>query len=414
MERVILHCDLNSFYASVEELYHPEVKGKPVVVGGSEDERHGIVLARNQIAKKYNIVTAESIWQAKKKCPDLIILKPNHKRYEEFSLKVREIFLQYTDLVEPFGIDEAWLDVSNSKYFGTGKEIADKIREQIKQELGITASVGVSFNKVFAKLGSDLRKPDYTTIITKENYKEIVWPLKANEMIYVGKSSYEQLKIYGLYTIGDVANKDINFLKEKFGKWGETIWVFANGLDDSEVTRYDQRQEAKSIGNNITTFRNMENWQDVDIILNVLSESVATTLRQRGLMAKEVSVYFRDSQLKSFTRQVQLNDYTNLSSVILKSAKQLCRKNYRFQKPLRTLGIRVRKFIEQSEHVQLSLFENVDEIKQQEKLETTIDDIRSRYGHKSIKKLSMLVDQDLSDYNPVGENDNLTDVEDFK
>ncbi len=158
----------------------------------------------------------------------------------------------------------------------------------------------------------------------------------------------------------------------------------------------------------------MEKWQDVDIILNVLSESVATTLRQRGLMAKEVSVYFRDSQLKSFTRQVQLNDYTNLSSVILKSAKQLCRKNYRFQKPLRTLGIRVRKFIEQSEHVQLSLFENVDEIKQQEKLETTIDDIRSRYGHKSIKKLSMLVDQDLSDYNPVGENDNLTDVEDFK
>ena len=329
-------------------------------------------------------------------------------------MRVREIFLRYTDLVEPFGIDEAWLDVTNSKYFGTGKEIADKIREQIKQELGITASVGVSFNKVFAKLGSDLRKPDYTTVITKENYKEIVWPLKANEMIYVGKSSYEQLKIYGLYTIGDIANKDINFLKEKYGKWGETIWIFANGLDDSEVTRYDQIQEAKSIGNNITTFRNMENWQDVDIILNVLSESVATTLRQRGLMAKEVSVYFRDSQLKSFTRQMQLDDYTNLSSVILKSAKQLCRKNYRFQKPLRTLGIRVRKFIEQSEHVQLSLFENVDEIKQQEKLETTIDDIRSRYGHKSIKKLSMLVDQNLSDYNPVGENDNLIDVEDLK
>ncbi|MGI6509092.1 MAG: DNA polymerase IV [Erysipelotrichaceae bacterium] len=414
MERVILHCDLNSFYASVEELYHPEVKGKPVVVGGSEDERHGIVLARNQIAKKYNIVTAETIWQAKRKCPDLIILKPNHKRYEEFSLKVREIFLQYTDLVEPFGIDEAWLDVTNSKYFGTGKEIADEIREKIKSQLGITASVGISFNKVFAKLGSDLRKPDYTTVITKENYKELVWPLKANEMIYIGKSSYEQLKIYGLYTIGDVANKDVNFLKEKFGKWGEMIWVFANGLDDSEVTRFDHLQEAKSIGNNITTFRNMENWQDVDIILNILAESVATTLRQRGLMTKEVSVYFRDSQLKSFTRQMQLDDYTNLSSIILKTAKEICRKNYRFQKPLRTLGIRVRKFIEQSEHVQLSLFEDVEQIKQQEKLETAIDDIRSRYGHKSIKKLSMLVDQDLSDYNPVGENDNLTDVEEFR
>lgn len=414
MERVILHCDLNSFYASVEELYHPEVKGKPVVVGGSEDERHGIVLARNQIAKKYNIVTAETIWQAKRKCPDLIILKPNHKKYEEFSLKVREIFLQYTDLVEPFGIDEAWLDVTNSKYFGTGKEIADEIREKIKSQLGITASVGVSFNKVFAKLGSDLRKPDYTTVITKENYKELVWPLKANEMIYIGKSSYEQLKIYGLYTIGDIANKDINFLKERFGKWGEMIWVFANGLDDSEVTRFDQLQEAKSIGNNITTFRNMENWQDVDIILNILAESVAKTLRQRGLMTKEISIYFRDSQLKSFTRQIQLDDYTNLSSTILKTAKEICRKNYRFQKPLRTLGIRVRKFIEQSEHVQLSLFEDVEQIKQQEKLETTIDDIRSRYGHKSIKKLSMLVDQDLSDYNPVGENDNLTDVEEFR
>ncbi|MGI6608401.1 MAG: DNA polymerase IV [Erysipelotrichaceae bacterium] len=414
MERVILHCDLNSFYASVEELYHPEVKGKPVVVGGSEDERHGIVLARNQIAKKYNIVTAESIWQAKKKCPDLIILRPNHKRYGEFSLKVRKIFLQYTDLVEPFGIDEAWLDVTNSKYFGSGKEIADRIREQIKAELGITASVGVSFNKVFAKLGSDLRKPDYTTVISKEDYKEIVWPLKANEMIFIGKSGYEQLKIYGLYTIGDIANKDVNFLKEKFGKWGEMIWVYANGLDDSEVTRFDHRQEAKSIGNNITTFRNMENWQDVDIILNILSESVATSLRQQGLMAREVSVYFRDSQLKSFTRQVQLEEYTNLSSMILKAAKEICRKNYKFQKPLRTLGIRVRKFIEQSEHLQLSLFENVEEIRQQEKLEYAIDDIRSRYGHKSIRKLSMLVDKDLSDYNPVGENDNLTDVEDLK
>ncbi|MGB4627263.1 MAG: DNA polymerase IV, partial [Erysipelotrichaceae bacterium] len=253
-----------------------------------------------------------------------------------------------------------------------------------------------------------------TTVITKENYKEIVWPLKATEMIYVGKSSFEQLKIYGLYTIGDIANKDVSFLKKKFGKWGEMIWVFANGLDDSEVTRYDQKQEAKSIGNNITTFRNMENWQDVDIILNILSESVATTLRQRGLMAKEVSIYFRDSQLKSFTRQMQLNDYTNLSSVIFKTAKEICRQNYRFKKPLRTLGIRVRKLIEQTRHVQLSLFENFEEIKQQEKLEYTIDDIRSRYGHRSIKKLSMLVDQNLSDYNPVGENDNLTDMEDFK
>ncbi len=398
MERVILHCDLNSFFASVEQLYHPESYGHPVAVGYSEDKRHGIILAKNTIAKKYGIETAEPIYSAYKKCPNLILYPPHYSRYVTFSRKVRKIFLEYTDLVEPFGIDEAWLDVTNSKIFGTGEEIANEIRERIKNELGITASVGVSFNKIFAKLGSDLRKPNYTTVISKENFKELVWPLKANEMIYIGKSTYKKLNELGIYTIGELANSDPKVLKRVFDDYAYHLINVANGIDNSVVLPYDYHQDAKSIGCSTTCHRDLKNFDDLNMVFIFLSEEVAERLRKEEFLAKEITVSFRDNELKIFTRQAAIDNPTNLAYLIKKEAMKIARRNYSFNKPLRSVGIRVSKFIKGNQTIQMSLFEDNESLETQEKLEKTIDDIRSRYGHNSITSLSLLKDKDLCRY----------------
>jgi len=404
MDRVILHCDINSFYASVEELYHPETRGCPIAVGGSEDQRHGIILTKNQEAKKYGIQTGEAIWQAKLKCPNLIIYPPNYPRYLLFSKRVREIFHEYTDLIEPFGLDEAWLDVTASGIYGTGKEIADEIREKIFFQLGVTASVGVSFNKIFAKLGSDLRKPNFTTVISKENYKEIVWPLDATEMLYVGKSFGRQLKEVGIETIGDLANAKLSFLKQTFGKWGEMLWVFANGYEDSTVARFDSSEIIKSIGNSTTSYRDLCCDQDLDIVMMVLCESVASRLKEQGLKCKEVTIYLRDKFLSGFTRQMPVLP-TNLSDDIFNAAKILFKKNYHWQIPLRSIGVRASKLVEaQNCANQLSLFVDENQKEKQLKLENTIDEIRGRYGFDSIKRTSMLLDVALSSFDPKGEH----------
>jgi len=402
MERVILHCDLNSFYASVEELYHPEVKGKPIAVAGDQQMRHGIILTKNQQAKKYGIVTGEAIWQAKQKCPDLIIFKPNYPRYLLFSKKVRKIFCEYTDLVEPFGLDEAWLDVTNSKMFGTGKEIADKLRERIKFELGLTASVGVSFNKIFAKLGSDLRKPDFTTVIERKDVESVVWPLKASEMLFVGKATEKMLNLYNMYTIGDIAKCDVNKLIEIFGKNGQGLHDCACGYENSPVKRFDEQDEIKSIGNSSTPPKDMTSFKDVEIVAIVLAESVSSRLKENRMKCREVSVSIRDNELHTITRQIVLNNSTNLCSVILEKAKFLFHKNVTFEKPIRSIGISVSKLSEDDGNEQLSLFD----VKTDKELrfDNVIDDIRSRYGFESIKKLSLLQDSTLSDFNPRGEN----------
>ncbi len=403
MERVILHCDLNSFYASVEELYHPESRGKPLAVGGDVDSRHGIILAKNQPAKKYGIQTGEALWQAKQKCPDLLIYKPNYPRYLLFSKRVREIFHQYTDLVEPFGLDEAWLDVTGSGIYGTGPQIADTLRTRIFSELGVTASVGVSWNKIFAKLGSDMRKPDYTTIITKENYKEKVWPLAVSDLLYVGPSSTRQLADMGIFTIGELAYCPRYLLKEKLGKWGEMIWVFANGMDESPVARYDAGEIIKSIGNSVTCYRDLNNDQDLDIVMSVLAESVASRLKQQGLKCRQVAIYLRDNQLNCFSRQMPV-ETTNLANEILEGARKLYHDNYFWQKPLRSVGLRAGKLVDSQYETQLSLFVDENEREKQLKLEETIDEIRSRYGYDSVKKTSMLLDPALSSFNPKEEH----------
>lgn len=408
MERVILHCDLNSFYASVEELYNPELRGHPIAVGGDKDERHGIILARNQLAKKCGVVAAEPTWQAKNKCPDLILVEPHYERYQLYSTRVRKIFLEYTDCVEPFGLDEAWLDVTHSSYFGTGQQIADQIRERVYNELGVTVSVGVSFNKIFAKLGSDLRKPNYTTVISKENYKKIVWPLKADEMIYVGKSTYMVLQQMGIKTIGDLANTDVSILERVFGKAGPMLWKNANGLDDSEVAQFDYVEDPKSISHCVTHFRNLVSKQDLEIVLYSLSDSLATSLKKQGFKCGEITLTFRDENLEVITRQMKLTNPTNLSCEIMEAARKLYQAHWHFNKPLRTIGIRVSK-LSKGEHdmTQLSLFENYVNREVDEKLERAVDDIRSRYGKKSVRRLSMLLDPKLTNFEEDNNHDDL-------
>jgi DNA polymerase-4 len=235
MQRTILHSDLNGFYASVECLYHPKVRHLPVAVGGDPEQRHGIILAKNQHAKKYGITTGEAIWQAKQKCPILVLFPPDFAKYLKFGHLVRNIYKEYSDRVEPFGLDEAWIDMTGNRK--SGEDTANEIRQRIKYEIGITASVGVSDNKIFAKLGSDMRKPDATTIISQENFKNIVWPLPASDLLYVGRSTANKLSHANIRTIGDIACCDPNVMRILLGKWGKILWLFANGLDSSPVAQ---------------------------------------------------------------------------------------------------------------------------------------------------------------------------------
>jgi len=405
MDRVILHCDMNGFYASVSSLFHPEYRGKPLAVGGDVEQRHGIILAKNQEAKKYNIQTAEPIWQAKAKCPHLIICPPEYDLYVKFSNHVRKIFLEYTDLVEPFGLDEAWLDVTNSqKLFGDGKKIADEIRERIKLELGVTASVGVSYNKIFAKLGSDYKKPDATTIISRENKDEIVNPLPVENLLYVGKATKQKFDRHGIYTIGDLAKQDVDELRKLYGQNGGLLWKFANGYDDSPVCKWGYQPPQKSISNSTTTCKDIVSYADAEIVLYVLAESVAANMRFQHVACRKLSLSFKDVNLNSTIRQCTLDNVTQSAEILLKQAMKLLRTNYKFEIPLRSIGICASHFQPELTNKQLSLFEDDKFSVKQLELEKTVDKIRERFGFKVVKRGLMLVDMELSDFNPSRES----------
>jgi DNA polymerase-4 len=405
MERVILHSDLNSFYASVECLYNPDIRDKPVAVGGSVELRHGIILAANTIAKKgYGIKVGEAIWQAKQKCPDLVVVPPNYSLYIRFSKEAKEIYKTYTDLIESFGIDEAWLDVTEStKLFGTGEKIADEIRYRIKEELGLTASIGVSYNKIFAKLGSDIKKPDATTVITIDNFREIVWPLPVNELLYVGRSTFKKLANVGILTIGDLANCSLSFLKKLLGKWGEHLWTFANGYDSTPIVKLDHMGVIKGIGNSMTTPRNLENNKDVKIMMYVLAESVAERLRRHNFKGRTVQIHIRDSELKSIDRQAKLSNISFLSGEIAEKAYSIFLQNWTWEKPIRNIGVRVTDLVTADTYTQLSLFDDESKRLKLEQLEYSVDDIRRRFGHYSVQRAVLLTDSKLNS-NPIEEN----------
>lgn len=400
MERVILHSDCNSFYASVECLYRPEIRNKPVAVGGDVEQRHGIILTKNQIAKRYQIKTGEALWQAKQKCPDLVIVPPNYELYMRFSRMARKIYLDYTDQVEPFGLDEAWLDVTNDAQGRDGMTIAEEIRGRIKYELGITVSIGVSYNKIFAKLGSDYKKPDAITCIGKDNYRQIAWPLPASDLLYVGRATKQKLERYGIHTIGDLAGTPERALHAWFGKWGEMLYSFANGQDRSQVARYDNQPTVKSIGNSTTTPRDLKNDDDVKIILYVLADSVARRLREQGFKGRTVCISVRDNQLFSFTRQHTMGSYTNITSEISDAGLELFRKTYRWSKPIRSIGISITDLVPDTIPSQANLYCDEEGRERREHLDHAVDWLKDRFGSDTVQPAVLLTDRQLSGFDP--------------
>lgn len=401
MSRIILHSDCNCFYASVECALNPALKGKPVAVSGNPEKRHGIILAKSEEAKKFGVKTGEAIWQAKKKCPQLITLPPNFSKYVEYSKSVKEIYYKYTDMVESFGLDEAWLDVTGStRLFGNGYETAQKIRSRIKKELDITVSIGVSYNKIFAKLGSDYKKPDAVTLINKSNYKHMVWSLPAEDLLYVGSATKKKLNSLGIFTIGQIANTPVDILKKNLGKWGQMLHSFANGNDTSTVALYGETSPVKSIGNSTTSPRDLKDITDVKIIMGVLADSVARRMREQGLSCMLVSITVRDNSLCSFTRQKKLLSYTDITSEILSTALALFKESYSWKKPIRSLGLSVSELTCKDSGTQLSLFEDNKKRLRQESLDKTTDALKNRFGNFIINPAVMLKDTTLSSFNP--------------
>lgn len=396
MDRVILHCDMNGFYASVELLARPDLKDKPMAVCGDPDSRHGIILAKNEIAKKYGIVTAETIWQAKKKCPDLQLVRPHHDHYKEYSDKINKIYLQYTDMVEPFSIDESWLDVTASqRLFGNGKEMADVIRKQVREELHLTLSAGVSYNKIFAKMGSEHKKPDATTEITRDNYKEILWPKPVGELFFVGWATGEKLKKIGIETIGDLAHGDPLALEALLGKQGPLLYNYANGYDDSPVCLYNQREKIKSVGNGITFKRNLKTREDIVTALTSLSDTVASRLRKYQMKAYGVKVDIKDPYFKTISRQKQLHLPTNLAAEIRQAALEIIEDSWRIADPIRLLTVTAINLADETMDEQLSLFAPINHDRDKgESIERTMDNIRKKFGDSSIT-FGQIIDNDL-------------------
>ena len=401
MERIILHSDCNSFYASVECLHHPEIREKPVAVGGDIEQRHGIILAKNQLAKQFHVSTGEAIWQAKQKCPELIVLPPDFPLYLRFSRLARDIYLDYSSRVEPFGLDEAWLDItSRENQKDKGEKTAQEIRKRIREELGITVSIGVSYNKIFAKLGSDYQKPDAVTLITKENYRQIAWPLPVSDLLYVGPATKRKLNGFGVHTIGELAQTPVEILRSKFGKIGDILWCFSNGLDSSPVADFQNDPVVKSIGNSTTTPRDLERDEDVKIILYVLADSVARRLREQGLKGRTIHFSVRDNSLFSFTRQKTLGFYTNLTEEIAGEALSLFREHYQWKRPVRSIGISVSDLEAGTICSQTSLF--CDEVKREkmERLDNAVDRLKARFGTFAVQQAVLLKDRKLSGFDP--------------
>lgn len=392
--RTVLHSDLNNFYASVECLRNPSLASKPLIVCGDIQSRHGIVLAKNRIAKAMGVKTGDVIWQAKEKCPDLVEVKADFKTYLAYSEKIKAIYRDFTDRVEPFGIDECWLDVSGcEKLFGDGHDIAEAIRGRIRSETGLAVSVGISFNKVFAKLASDLSEPDGTFEISPSNFREKIWSLPVEKLLYVGRATQKKLNRWGIRTIGELAERDLAFLDGMLGKWGVYLHAFANGLDDSPVLKIDSAYPVKSIGNSLTNYRDVTDLRDVTALVSLLCDSVASRLRETNLgRATVLHFHARDCALQSYSKQSKLAYPSRASSDFIKVALRLWREIVPFSTPLRSIGISISGFTGLPE--QLSL-EGVNGEKE-ENTEIAVDKLRKKYGGGIVKRAVIQTDERLS------------------
>lgn len=398
--RVILHSDINCCYAAIEHLYHPELNGKPLAVGGDPESRHGIVLTADYIAKKYGVKTGMALWQAKQLCPEITFVSPRMDLYLRFSRMAHEIYAEYTDLQEPYGIDESWLDVTDSATIkGDGYSIANEISNRMKSELGITVSIGVSFNKIFAKLGSDYKKPDAITTMYEDEFQTKAWNLPVGDLLYVGRSTKQKLTKFGIHTIGELARTDESILVGVLGKMGSVLWAFANGYDDSPVRRENTHAPIKSVGNSTTTHRDLVNDEDVKIIIYVLAESVAARLRENGFRCRVVEISIRDNELYSFTRQRKIGNATNITEEIAVEAYKLFKENYNWRKPIRSVGVRGADLVNDNYWEQLDLFCDFQMREKHMKMDVAVDDIRRRFGFYSIQRGLMFQDKDLSSVN---------------
>ena len=399
-DRVILHSDINCCYASIEHLHHPELAGKPLAVGGDPEARHGIVLTADYIAKKYGVKTGMALWQAKQVCPDITFVSPRMDLYLRFSRMAHEIYAEYTDRQEPYGIDECWLDVTGSSSLkGDGLLIAQEISRRMKSELGITVSVGVSFNKIFAKLGSDYKKPDAITTMYKSEFKQKAWSLPVADLLYVGKSTNRKLALFGIKTIGDLARADEEVLNSHLGKMGSILWSFANGYDDSPVKLENTHAPIKSVGNSTTTPKDLVCDEDVKIVLYILAESVAARLRENGFRCRVVEISVRDNELFSFIRQKKIDHATNITGEIAAYAYQIFKENYNWSKPIRSVGVRGADLVTDNYWEQIDLFSSVEKREKQMKMDSAVDEIRRRFGFYSIQRGLMYRDRILSAVN---------------
>lgn len=386
-DRIILHCDLNNFFASVSLLSNPTLYDMPVAVCGSIEARHGIVLAKNEIAKKYGVKTAEAVWEAKQKCPDLVTLPPDYKKYHEYSRAAQKIYARYTDLIEPFGIDECWLDVTGSTLlFGSGEQIAERLRREVKRELGITISVGVSFNKVFAKLGSDMKKPDAVTVISRENYRQKVWPLPISDLLFVGKRTAEKLNQNGIFTVGDVTKCDDAMLERLLGKAGGQLKCYAMGNDNSPVVPPREDDVPKSIGRTVTPPQDITTPDGVWKIYIGIAEEISEILHAKGLYAATIQVHTRDKNLKTKEYSHTMTNPLNTSILLAREAMKIFEKNYNWDLPLRSVGFRVTNLKGDNVAFQTDIFGENNNDERAEKIENSILNVRKKFGNNSLKR----------------------------
>lgn len=385
MNRTILHCDLNNFYASVECVKNPELMGKPIAVCGNENDRHGIVLAKSQAAKAYGILTGDTVAEARRKCKEIAIVHPDFDSYFKYSQTVKKIYERYTDLIEPFGIDECWLDVSGSEMlFGTGEDIADSIRNTVKNETGLTVSVGVSFNKVFAKLGSDMKKPDAVTVISRENFREKIWSLPACEMLWVGRRTYKTLNKYGIYTIGDIASAHPSFMRKMLGKNGFDLWLYANGADTSPVSHKDARTIPQSIGRGITCVESLVNEDEVSRVINQLCTNVSNNLRREGLLATGIQLTVKNDALTVHQYSLSLQFPADSAKELSDAACRIFHKKHIWRSDIRSVTVTAVKLIFADSAGQLIIGYDVAEHDKNDNKEIAVSDIKLNYGNNTV------------------------------
>jgi DNA polymerase-4 len=399
-DRVIFHIDINHCYAQIEEMKYPHLRDVPMAVGGHEEKRHGIILAKNDLAKAAHVLTGESLREARQKCPELLIIPPAYDDYIYYTGLVKDIYRQYADHVESFGLDEAWIDYTDSqKLYGDPVDTAYRIQERVLKEIGLTVSVGISWNKAFAKLGSDMKKPSGMTVITRENYRELVWPLPVGDLLYVGPATLRKLQARGVMTIGDLAGYPRGILHHDLGIAGDMIQMFARGEDPSPVEAAGAEAPIKSVGNSMTLVHDVHTFEEVKPVFWMLCEAVASRARDAGMEGNTVFVSMRTDKLAWAGRQMKLERPTAVSDEIMAAVELLVHMMWHEKVPIRAVGVTLAGLQEASSFRQLSLFEDNSRYETARRCDLAMDEIRSRYGFDSVKRMCTIVDRKLTDFN---------------